>query len=160
MTKRETNSETVPNHPVARSLAREVSQMAKLGWAEPAREREAVLTHGRAFTGIARPKGYRRWAEKQCFRNAGLLAERDEGTYVEGFAIGSFRDLPIHHAWLTLDGTNAVDVTWPTPANECHYFGIALPRDVMMRAAKAAGWCWGPFLTADLLEQVLRDAGL
>ena len=45
-----------------------------------------VLEYGRPFVGIARPKGYRRrWMVKQCFRNAGILADTGRGTYCEGF---------------------------------------------------------------------------
>jgi hypothetical protein len=82
-----------------------------------------VLEHGRVFTGIERPKGYRQWAMKQCFRNAATLALRDKGCYVEGFAISSSGSIYIHHAWITLDGVHSVDVTW-RDAPSCHYFGI------------------------------------
>jgi hypothetical protein len=51
-------------------------------------EREKiVLEYGCPFVGIARPKGYRRRRMvKQCFRNAGILADEGRGTYCEGFA--------------------------------------------------------------------------
>jgi hypothetical protein len=60
---------------------------------------------------IPRPKGYRRqWARKQCFRNAGILADRGMGTYCEGFILSPPHFLfPIHHAWITLDGKTAID---------------------------------------------------
>jgi hypothetical protein len=89
-----------------------------------ARER-IVLEYGRPFIGIARPRGYRRqWMVKQCFRNAGILADEGRGTYCEGFVLGPPDFLfPIHHAWITLDGKTAIDVTLPN-ASECWYFGI------------------------------------
>jgi hypothetical protein len=85
----------------------------------------ALLDHGRPFVGIARPKGYRRLRRVQhCFFNS-LTIATDEcgtypqgGTYVEGYAISrDGRGVPLHHAWITLDGTNAIDVTWRAPLN-------------------------------------------
>jgi hypothetical protein len=87
-------------------------------------EREKlVLEYGRPFVGIGRPKGYRRqWMVKQCFRNAGILADTGRGTYCEGFALIEHRFL-VHHAWITLDGKTAIDVTLPD-APKYRYFGI------------------------------------
>jgi len=119
----------------------------------------AVLCHGKPFTGIARPKGYRLRAEKQCYLNAGDLALQERGIYVEGFADSSEGRTPVPHAWLTLDGKNAVDVTWCKQATECHYFGIPFPNDVLRAFIRRTG-CWGPLLAYDELEQVLKDAGL
>jgi hypothetical protein len=84
-----------------------------------------VLEYGRPFVGSARPKGYRRqWMVKQCFRNAGILADQGRGTYCEGVVLGPPDFLfPIHHAWITLDGKTAIDVTLPN-ASEFWYFGI------------------------------------
>jgi hypothetical protein len=140
-------------HPVARRLSRCTS----LDKASP--EEKAVLAHGQPFVGIVRPKGYRLRAIKQCFANAGDLALQDFGTYVEGFAINSKTGALVHHGWLTLDGTNAVDVTWRTPANECHYFGIPFSNKVLERFTLRTN-TWGPLLRYDELEWVLREAGL
>jgi hypothetical protein len=121
MTRANISSQDQP-HPVARRLSR----WASLDKASP--EEKAVLAHGQPFVGIARPKGYRLRAIKQCFVNAGDLALRGLGTYVEGFAIDPKTGALVHHAWLSLDGTNAVDVTWRTPANECPLFRYSLPK--------------------------------
>ena len=72
----------------------------------------AVLEHGRPYVGISRPKGYRKLKDKKCFYNAGKLALANRGTYVEGFTGFGSALFPIHHAWLTLDGEHAIDVTW------------------------------------------------
>jgi hypothetical protein len=97
-------------------------------------ERETlVVEYGRPFVGIARPKGYRQWARKQCFRNAGALADRRQGTYCEGFVLTPpHYSMCIHHAWITLDGKSAIDVTFPN-ATECRYFGIPFSDSVFAR---------------------------
>src|SRR6478672_8287549 len=62
------NSTLLAPHPVVRSLSHWAKhELASL-------PEQAVLKYGRAFTGIARPKGYRLRAVKQCFANAGDLA--------------------------------------------------------------------------------------
>jgi hypothetical protein len=91
--------------------------------------------------------------------NAGDLALQDRGTYVEGFALSLDGGSPMHHAWLSLDGTNAVDVTWRSSARDCPYFGIPFSITVLehfMRRTKS----WGPLLAGDEQEKVLREAGL
>jgi hypothetical protein len=83
----------------------------------------AVISRGRPFIGIERPKGYRHQrAIKQCFWNAADAAMRGRGTYVEGFVVTPDDWWPFHHAWLTLDGQHAIDQTLPD-APKCHYFG-------------------------------------
>jgi hypothetical protein len=140
-------------HPVLYSLQR----WAQRGKASPAER--AVLAYGRPFNGIARPKGYRPRALKRCYQNAGDLALQERGTYVEGFAIDPSTGVPAQHAWLTLNGTDAVDVTWRTPATECYYFGIRFSNEVLRRFTVRTG-TWGPLLQGEELEWVLREAGL
>jgi hypothetical protein len=91
-----------------------------------------VLEYGRPFVGIARPEGYCQWERKQCFSNAGDLAESGQGTYCEGFTIWPPFYEPFHHAWITLDGKSAIDVTLPN-ATECWYFGIPFGGPVFTR---------------------------
>jgi hypothetical protein len=104
---------------------------------------EAVLAYGRPFIGVSRPKGYRQRGAKRCFANAGNLALCERGIYVEGFALG--RGIAIHHAWITLDGVHAIDVTWDRQASDCHYYGIPFSNDVLRRLALRRGY-WGPVL--------------
>jgi hypothetical protein len=63
---------------------------------------EAVLKHGRAFTGIERPKGYRQHAVKKCFTNSASVADGERGFYVEGFALTPIGGTAVHHGWVTL----------------------------------------------------------
>lgn len=114
---------------------------------------EALLRRGHSFEAIARPKGFRRKrARKQCFMNATVIALGGGADYVEGFAASP--GMPItHHAWLTLDGDHAIDQTWERP-EACYYFGIVVPKDVLVRALDAQGY-YGLF---DLpLSDAIRD---
>src|SRR5262245_18836640 len=91
-------------------------------------EREAfVVEHGRSYIG-KRVNNFRQRARKKCFVNAGRLALERRGTYVEGFAMSPRSHAPVHHAWITLDGVHAIDVTWPN-APECSYFGIPFSKE-------------------------------
>ena len=84
----------------------------------------ALTTRGKEYKGIARPKGYRKWRDGDCFRNASMIATRSPNdTYVEGVAY----DLHclFHHAWVTTDDEHAIDITWPEPG--VFYWGIAVP---------------------------------
>ena len=103
----------------------------------------AVLEFGRIFTPINRPKGFRLRKAKQCFANAGDYATRDDpklGNYVEGFT-ASKSQTPFHHAWLTLDGETAIDVTLPD-ASDYTYFGIEFPTVLLRHWITQRGY-WG-----------------
>jgi hypothetical protein len=87
----------------------------------------AVVAYGHPFTGIKRPRGYRMMKKKQCFGNAYRVALAEKrGLYCEGFAMSSGTRWPIQHAWITLDETHAIDVTWDDP-EQSSYFGISIP---------------------------------
>ena len=68
----------------------------------------------------------------RCFANAGYLAYNLLGLYVEGFASPPGQP-PVHHAWVTLDGVHAIDVTFRKPATDCLYFGIPIPLNVLQK---------------------------
>jgi len=83
-----------------------------------------LVANGSLFTGIRRPKGFRQMMRKNCFRNAQILAIEGRATYVEGICVA--RSVPwigFAHAWLTLDGEHAIDVTLDAESHA--YFGIA-----------------------------------
>jgi hypothetical protein len=110
------------------------------------------LDHGRFYVGIIRPKDYRKRAKKRCFYNAARLALDDRGLYVEGYAI--HRHGLVHHAWVTLDGVHAIDVTWDDPP-DCHYFGIAFPKEIVSRYGYSQG-SWVSMLSEDKPSAALR----
>jgi hypothetical protein len=121
---------------------------------------EAVLAHGRPFIGVSRPKGYRQRGAKRCFANAGDLALCERGIYVEGFALGpDDRGIAIHHAWITLDGVHAIDVTWVRQASDCHYYGIPFSNDVLERLLLRRKY-WGPVLdwSEAPFDELFKDA--
>ena len=101
-----------------------------------------VLSLGRSYRGAPRPKEFRRGPPKKCFQNAGRLAFRGRGIYVEGYALSRLDDdWPKHHAWITLNGSEAVDVTW-AKGETCEYFGIAVQQDDLIRWLTIKGY-WG-----------------
>jgi hypothetical protein len=86
-----------------------------------------VLELGKEYRPILRRGIFRLRANKQCFYNAGEYAGRgpEYGNYVEGYA--AYVDQPLfHHAWLSLDGETAIDVTLRDPKKYV-YFGIEIP---------------------------------
>jgi hypothetical protein len=91
-----------------------------------------VPEYGRPFTGIPRPKGYRQWAQAQCFRNALSLAERGQGHYCEGFVITPDGGSAFLHGWITRDGTHAIDVTLGDGPKH-KYFGISFGEPTLRR---------------------------
>ncbi len=91
---------------------------------------EGFLKYGRYFGG---QNAYRGPLEplKECFRNAALLALRDERlTYVEGYGTSKTMGLPLEHAWC-VDGRGRIhDPTWKQCA-PC--FGISFKRDFLRK---------------------------
>jgi hypothetical protein len=90
-----------------------------------------VLELGRVYRPTLRPKYFRLRAPKQCFFNAGEYAGRGPqfGNYVEGYAASATQP-PFHHAWLSLDGETAIDVTLRDPMSY-QYFGIEIPTTLL-----------------------------
>jgi hypothetical protein len=141
-------------HPVAKELSRRVT--AHFG---NIKVEKAVLEHGRPFTWVGRPKGYRQCAIKNCFANAGILASSERGIYVEGFAMKPGNVL-FHHAWITLDGVHAIDVTLRACTPDVVYFGIPFsPKVLGSWIAKQGHWTLLNALNPiEKLEELLADA--
>jgi hypothetical protein len=100
-----------------------------------------LAKQGRFFTPVNRPKGFRLMAVRACYCNANWLAVTGRGQYVEGYAMHDDGLCPIHHAWVTTDGVNAIDVTWRELG--AVYFGVvfdtkALAKTVLERNGWAA----------------------
>ena len=119
-----------------------------------------VLKFGKPYTGIARPKYYRRqWEMKMCYRNAAMVACRKPfevapaATYAEGFAVSKSGGWLIQHAWVTLDGMHAVDPTWKN-AEEHDYFGVAVPHKTLYQRLMMNKHYFGPILEQEDFEPV------
>ncbi|QRM34455.1 hypothetical protein [Microvirga sp. VF16] len=94
---------------------------------EPGCEAERfVLQHGRVFAGSQRPKGMRGQKVGLCYQNAAHHALDGRGlSYVEGFAMGPNKAQVIKHAWLTSDGTDAIEPTGKSrDASGGYFFGV------------------------------------
>ena len=96
---------------------------------------DALIKRGRFFTPVKRPKGFRLGRLKACCCNAARIAIGNgidgRGQYVEGYAMSSGSGFIAKHAWLTTDGSNAIDVTWRDPA--LADFGIVYDTKVLAR---------------------------
>jgi hypothetical protein len=96
-------------NPVARQLGRKIEGFRRVDIDSNLKVEELVLKYGRPFISVDRPKGFRLGAKKECFLNSYYAADKGQGFYVEGY--GLHEDWLFHHAWITLDGLHAVDVT-------------------------------------------------
>lgn len=85
---------------------------------------DLVLKEGCFFTPKDRPPNISKEKDRECFRNAALLALSNEDyNYVEGFAVSEGLEvIPIHHAWCADKNNNVVDPTWKTKGTS--YIGI------------------------------------
>jgi len=103
-------------------LTESVANWEQLG--HPALLERFVLRHGKEYTPVKR-KGRKRKA-KECFSNATARMLENGDTYVEGFAVRTTFQLPLLHAWVTTNGTDAMDPT--LDAMDFEYFGVAFDR--------------------------------
>lgn len=101
-----------------------------------------VLKFGREFKMTQRPTGMPLGQTKKCFSNAANLVEKNKVMYVEGYA--SSGGPPFHHAWISLDGRNAIDVTIRERIEEITFFGILFPWALWLELAQSTGT---PFLS-------------
>lgn len=86
-----------------------------------------VLAHGRFVnvsltTAITYPRG----RQRECFRNACLLAESAGAVYVEGYALAQIDDGAFHvaHAWCIDSDGALLEPTWLQPG--VAYLGVPL----------------------------------
>lgn len=105
-----------------------------------------TLQHGRGYEPAALPAEVEMGLPRQCFENALVLAQRDEFTYVEGYALRPPIPLLIHHGWVTDGEGHAIDPTWDDN-DDCLYWGIEFD------------WRWvvSLGLTGMALEEFARD---
>jgi hypothetical protein len=117
----------------------------------PALLEQAVLLSGENFHPIPYPESMR-GEEKQCFCNATKLVLEDPEnlTYVEGFAVRRRLALPIHHAWCVNKSNQVIDPTWTKP-EECSYFGIKIPQEILERRMIETGF-YGVLTTGEIID--------
>ena len=110
------------------NLTDRMTQWERLG--HPALLDRFVLRNGKPYTG--RKRIGRKKAAKQCFMNAAhAVFQNPDWTYVEGFVTIPEMAWPIHHAWVTTDGTDAMDPTLDTAGRE--YYGVAFDTTTLRR---------------------------
>ena len=89
-----------------------------------------VLRNGQEYAPTKRIG--RKMEMKQCFANSYKTVFRNpDWSYVEGYAIHRTNPImAIHHAWVTTNGSDAMDPT--LDAAQYEYFGIAFDRMAMI----------------------------
>jgi hypothetical protein len=109
------------------SLAESVANWERLG--HPALLERFVLRNGKAYT--PRKRIGRKRKAKECFSNATQAVWDRGGTYVEGFVARNDFWLPLLHAWVTIDGSDAMDPT--LDAKNYQYYGVEFSNRVLNR---------------------------
>lgn len=110
---------------------------------------EFILAHGQSYKPTPLPAEHVRGPARECFRNAALLALREELIYVEGYAAGV---IPLEHAWCVDKEDKVYEVTWEEPGTS--YFGIPFKTSYLMshlRKAKVYG-IFGMRSTIELIQ--------
>jgi hypothetical protein len=109
-------------------LTESVANWEVLG--HPALLERFVLRNGKAFT--PRKRIGRRYKAKECFANAtNNILMNTKNIYVEGYAIHKDFPLPILHAWVTINGDDAMDMTLESPL-DYEYYGVAFQREKLL----------------------------
>lgn len=100
------------------------------------------VQHGILCRAAPLPSDVPAGAKQMCYQNAGMLAaERDDLTYVEGWALGDA--FVTEHAWCIDENRNVIDPTWDTPENAV-YFGVPVDTEFMTMATLKSK-LWGLF---------------
>lgn len=113
-----------------------------------------ALAHGRPYRGM---NGIEHGKPNECFTNASRLARLGKGLYVEGFMVGhqhleqalreeteaeclsALEHWIVHHAWITTDGKNAVEVTHQDDPRNYLYWGSQFGRLCLTRFISRTG---------------------
>lgn len=89
-----------------------------------------ILKHG--VDGRPARHGFKRRAQKECFKNAAELAFQAGLRYVEGYAMRPDLGIPIAHAWNLDEDGGVIDVTW-RKAEDAQYLGIIFSIQTLSR---------------------------
>jgi hypothetical protein len=116
---------------IKQDLTERVENWAMLG--HPSLLERFVLRNGKAYTPGKRI-GHKR-TPKECYANAANFVLRRStkkpATYVEGFVISNKLPIPILHAWVSMSGDDAMDLT--LDAENYQYFGVAFDTDTLRK---------------------------
>jgi hypothetical protein len=94
-----------------------------------------LLQFGISCTPKELPNDVQLGTERECFRNASLLALESDYIYVEGYA---FNLIATHHAWCIDKQGNVVDPTWGEIGKE--YLGIPFKTDFLRKYLVKSGY--------------------
>lgn len=116
-------------------LTQTVESWSKLG--HPALLERFILRNGKEFTPC--PRIGEAGEPKRCFSNAARHVMANPGhDYVEGYALRrSDPIMPIHHAWVTTNGTDAMDPT--LDASDHEYIGFRFHKRTLVKELRRNG---------------------
>jgi hypothetical protein len=95
---------------------------------------EYIAKFGKDYLPQACPKKHKAGLPQMCFQNARNLASRHHLTYVEGFALPDFANIPIFHAWCVDEKGHVIDNTWSKQGKA--YRGVAFALDFVRAQLK------------------------
>ena len=144
---------------IKQEIEDQVARWERLG--SPALLDRFILRNGHEGIAQSRPKGLRKLADKQCFRNAALNV-RMGYHYVEGYATAPFAlGILVHHAWLEDDENRVIDLTWKDPSKAA-YYGVRFDQDEMSEELLRTGF-YGLLVQHDMFNDDFmfrQDPGL
>lgn len=98
-----------------------------------------LIQHGRLWEPAPLPGDVPLGEPKRCFENVAMfVVERDDLTYVEGYALPQDCPIPIPHAWLVDRDGGVVERTLRSPGTV--YFGVAFRTSVVIGRMLKTGY--------------------
>jgi hypothetical protein len=93
----------------------------------------ALLDLGDGKPGSARPQGFRKLRNRQCYQNSWHAARQYGWAYCEGYAVSRDLAIAVMHAWnLDLETGQVIDLTWRHP-EQAYYWGMIIPHETAMQ---------------------------
>lgn len=105
---------------------------------------DLVAREGEPYRPVEVPTDLRRRRAKtphRCFQRSFAVAGESGWFYVEGFAMVEVSEgfaAPVHHAWLTRVGAEAIDLALPFDPDR-EYIGVAIETVSLAKAARRTG---------------------